>query len=107
MTDRHPARGARIATGLATGLALVGMVAGYQAAEAAEQVSARQVADLTFGTPVEPAPVATVETAPVTPVEAAPAPAAPAPAAPAPAPVAPAPAPPPPAPPVDGSTGGS
>lgn len=110
MTNKHPARGARIATGIATGLALVGMVGGYQAAEAAQFAITKQAADQTIDATVKPAPAAPAEPAPAAaapaPAPAAPSAPAPAPAAPAPAPAAPEPAPPAPAP-VDGSTGGS
>lgn len=124
MTKRvHPAETARKLVGVASGVALVGIVTGFQlSANAQESETAQQVIQ---GTPAAVAPATGETQAPATEVapEAVPAPAAPAvqqvvvpegpaPAAPAapveaPAAVAPAPAPAATAAPVNGTTAGS
>jgi hypothetical protein len=122
MTKRiHPAESARKLVGVASGVALVGIVTGFQlSANAQESEQAQQVIQ---GTPSAVAPDAGATQAPVAEVapEAVPAPAAPAaqqvavpeavapaaPAAPVEAPAAVAPAPAAPAAPVNGTTAGS
>lgn len=125
MTKRiHPAQTARTITGAAAGLALVGIVTGFQFAAVAQENQAAAAGNTTTATPAPatdaqagaPAPAAPAPAADAgssvavtqdsAPAAVAPAPAAPAPAAPAPAPVvqpAPAPAPAP----SNGTTGGS
>ena len=119
MTKRmHPAQTARKLVGVASGVALVGIVTGFQvSANAQESDQAQQVVQ---GTPAAVAPAAGETQAPAVEVapEAVPAPAAPAaqqvvvpevaaPAAPVEAPAAVAPAPAAPAAPVNGTTAGS
>lgn len=121
MTRRvHPAESTRKLVGIASGVALVGIVTGFQFSANAEE--SQQLQANSTATPTAVAPVAEAPTAEVAP-EAVPAPAtqevavpqydpaapaeAPAPAAEAPAPVAPAPAPVVPTTPVNGTTAGS
>lgn len=128
MTKRiHPAESARKLVGVASGVALVGIVTGFQLSANAQE--SEQAQQLIQGTPAAVAPVAGASQAPASEIapEAVPAPAAPsqqqvvvpqgaapaaeapvsAPAAPVEAPAAVAPAPAAPAAPVNGTTAGS
>jgi pyruvate dehydrogenase E2 component (dihydrolipoamide acetyltransferase) len=120
MTKSGPARGAKAFTGVASAIALVGMVAAFEMSAAAQEpASTASSQDRPLSTPAPKVPVAAapapaapaaapeaaapVDQAPAAPAAVAPAPVAP---APAPAPVVPAPAPAPVTPP-SGSSGGS